>query len=112
LDVACEPVMPRAANGHREDVAGVELALLELLALPREVFRRCQLRSGDDTRHAAFSSASSAPCFQSHSMQRSVMPRFVSFLSTTLAWQTGHGCGIGRSQATKSQPFFAQFEQP
>ena len=63
--------------------------------------------------YAAFSSDSSAPSLrQSHSMQRKVVPRFVSFLSTNLAWHTGHGCGMGLSQATKSQPFFAQFEQP
>jgi hypothetical protein len=63
--------------------------------------------------YAAFSSDSSAPSlFQSHSMQRSRIPRLFSFFSTNFAWHTGHGCGMGLSHATKSQPFFAQFEQP
>jgi hypothetical protein len=61
---------------------------------------------------AAFSSASSMPWRQSHSMQRSVMPRLVSFLSTNLALHVGHGCGTGLSHATKSHCFFAQLEQP
>ena len=63
-------------------------------------------------RQAAFSSVSSTPCFQSHSMQRSVVPLLFSFLRTNFALQIGHGCGIGLSHATKSHCFFAQFEQP
>jgi hypothetical protein len=62
--------------------------------------------------YAALSSASSLPCFQSHSRQRSMTPRLFSFLTTNLALQIGHGCGTGLSQATKSHCFLAQFEQP
>ena len=73
----------------------------------------CQSRPPDAAIYAAFSSVSSDPSLrQSHSMQRSVMPRLVSFLRTNFAWQIGHGCGMGLSHATKSHCFFAQFEQP
>jgi hypothetical protein len=93
-------------------------------AKPREQPTEAEVRTRDtgdqatcneDELHdyAAFSSVSSAPSlFQSHSMQRSRMPLLVSFLSTNLAWQIGHGCGMGLSHATKSHCFFAQFEQP
>lgn len=89
----------------------VDVAAVSRPTLARQLGAICPELHGSG--YAAFSSDSSAPSLrQSHSMQRRVVPRFVSFLSTNLAWHTGHGCGMGLSHATKSQPFFAQFEQP
>ena len=58
------------------------------------------------------SSSSVAPDFQSQVRQRRTTPLLFSFLTTNLAWHAGHGCGIGRSQVTNSQPFDFQFEHP